>query len=205
MEVLAQLMATYPALMAMTDQTERMAATGRLAMDAKSIAPEARRAVIARRLPEHDWPEAALEIVAFDIAAGALVAFDRSSGVDLVDAVTASCAVPGVWPVATIKGRTYTDGGSYSADNAHLAKGAERVIIASPLGGISPFPPGFHLEDQVTALEAAGSAILAICPDDAAREAMGLNPLDPAVRRPCALAGRVQGRTLAARLSELWG
>ena len=36
----------------------------------------------------------------------------------LVDAVAASCAVPGVWPPVTIGGRRYVDGGVRSSDNA---------------------------------------------------------------------------------------
>jgi predicted acylesterase/phospholipase RssA len=35
---------------------------------------------------------------------------DRMSGVSLVDAVAASCAVPGIWPPVTIAGRRYMDG-----------------------------------------------------------------------------------------------
>ena len=60
---------------------------------------------------------------------GELVVFDRESGVELVDAVAASCAVPGVWPPATVAGRRYIDGGARSGTNADLAAGAERVLI----------------------------------------------------------------------------
>lgn len=204
MEVLVALMAAYPALMAMTDQCERMAAMGKLALNANSVAPEARRAMIERRLPEHGWPEAPLSVIAIDIAAGTLVSFEATSDVNFIDAIGASCAVPGVWPVVTIGGRTFTDGGFYSADNAHLAQGAERVLIVSPLGGVAPYPPGYQLADQVTALEQSGSKVLAICPDDDARAAMGTNPLDPAVRIPSATAGRAQGRVIAAQVAQFW-
>lgn len=205
MDVLAEMMAVYPAIMAMTDEAGRMAAMAPMAFNAKTVEPAVRHAMIARRLPSHDWPVTPLEIAAIDVASGTLVCFDRSSGVDLVDAVAASCAVPGVWPVVTIQGRTYTDGGFYSSDNAHLAAGAKRVLIASPLGGVSPYPPGYRLADQVAALEAAGSAVMAICPDPLAREAMGANPLNPAVRIPSAIAGRAQGRALAAEVARFWG
>lgn len=40
--------------------------------------------------------------------------FKRNSGVELVDAVLASCAVPYMWPPATINRRRYIDGGCYS-------------------------------------------------------------------------------------------
>ena len=60
--------------------------------------------------------------------------FDRTSGVSLVDAVAASCAVPGIWPPVTIQGARYVDGGVRSSDNADLASGFARVIVVSPLG-----------------------------------------------------------------------
>ena len=41
-----------------------------------------------------------------------------SSGVDLVDAVAASCAVPGIWPPVTIGGARYIDGGIWSLTNS---------------------------------------------------------------------------------------
>ena len=63
--------------------------------------------VIAHRLPSHDWPDRVLRISAIDTATGELVAFDRTSGVSLVDAVAASCAVPAVWPPVTIGDRRY--------------------------------------------------------------------------------------------------
>lgn len=204
MATLVELLASYPARMAIANQAERMAAMGELALSANVVTPAVRRAMIARRLSEHDWPERPLTITAIDIKSGALVCFDRSSGVNLVDAVTASCAVPGVWPVVAIGGRQYMDGGVYSSDNAHLAFGSGRVIIASPLGDVTPFPTGYRLTDQVAMLDASGSAVLTICPDSAARVAMGRNPLDPAIRTPSALAGRAQGHSLAAQVAALW-
>jgi NTE family protein len=60
--------------------------------------------------------------------------------VDLVDAVAASCALPGIWPPATIGARRFMDGGLRSSDNADLAEGAARIIVVSPLGLDSPLP-----------------------------------------------------------------
>jgi NTE family protein len=161
--------------------------------------------MIERRLSDHDWPKAALTITAVDVGNGALAAFDAASGVSLVDAVSASCAVPGISPVVEIAGRHYMDGGVYSVDNAHLAAGAERVIVASPFGSVSPAPAGFHLNDAVAALEAGGSKVLVIEPDVEVRTAMGANPLDPAVRKPSAEAGFAQGKKLAQQVGEFWG
>jgi predicted acylesterase/phospholipase RssA len=47
--------------------------------------------------------------------AGADVALDRTAGVPLVEAVAASCAVPGIWPPVTTGGRRFIDGGTRRA------------------------------------------------------------------------------------------
>lgn len=204
MAAIAELMQVFPKLNAISDHNERMQAVGQLAKTATTVPPAVRRAMIERRLSDHAWPAAKLTITAVDAESGALVAFDASSGVSLVDAVAASCAVPGVWPLVEIAGKSYFDGGGYTVDNAHLAAGAERVVIASPLGSASTAPAGFHLTDAVAALEAAGSKVLVIDPDPASRAAMGANPLDPAVRRPSAEAGLAQGLRLAASVGAFW-
>ena len=50
----------------------------------------------------------------------------------LVDAVAASCAVPGIWPPVTINGRRYIDGGVGSATHADLAAGYDRILVIVP-------------------------------------------------------------------------
>ena len=50
------------------------------------------RATVAARLPSQRWPERTVLITAVDAHTGEPVVFDRHSGVDLVDAVAASCA-----------------------------------------------------------------------------------------------------------------
>ena len=54
------------------------------------------------RLPRPEWPDKPMIIVAIDAHTGELAAFDRDSGVDLVDAVTASTALPGLVPTVSI-------------------------------------------------------------------------------------------------------
>ncbi|KOG91505.1 patatin, partial [Streptomyces varsoviensis] len=70
-----------------------------------------RRAVVERRLLSHEWPARRLLVTAVDAATGEFTAFDAASGVGIVDAVAASCAVPGVWPPVTIGAKRYIDGG----------------------------------------------------------------------------------------------
>ena len=92
--------------------------------------------MIAERLPVREWPARRLLVTAVDAVSGEFVVFDRDSGVSLVDAVGASCAVPGVWPPVTIGGRRYVDGGVRSAVNADLAAGAEAVVVLAPTRGV---------------------------------------------------------------------
>jgi NTE family protein len=203
-EAIAKLMVAFPKLQAITDHTDRMQAMGQMALAAETVAPDIRREMIVNRLSVHEWPVAPITITAVDITSGELVVFNATSGVSLVDAVCASCAVPGVWPVVEIGRQRYMDGGVFSVDNAHLAVGAQRVIIASPFGTVSPSSDGYTLNDAVASLEASGSKVLVIEPDSASRAAMGANPLDPEVRKPSAESGLAQGRSLAEGVGRFW-
>ncbi len=99
-----------------------------------------RRAMVAARLPRPEWPDRPMIVVAVDAHTGELAAFDRDSGVDLVDAVTASTALPGLVPTQSINGTHYIDGGVRSPENADLASGYANVVVLSPLGGRSRTP-----------------------------------------------------------------
>ncbi|RRQ88031.1 patatin-like phospholipase family protein [Streptomyces griseofuscus] len=181
---------------------ELRGAVGRVALAARTVSEPERLAVIESRLPEHDWPQRALRVVAVDAETGDTRVFDRDSGVSLVDAVAASCAVPGVWPPVTIAGRRYIDGGIRSVANVDLAAGAARVLVLVPLGPVEPLPSDHSLDDTVAALRAEGAEVLVIGPDDASTSAIGANPLDPATREPAARAGREQGRELKLEWAE---
>ncbi|MGW2060967.1 patatin-like phospholipase family protein [Streptomyces sp. NPDC001937] len=160
-----------------------------------------RRALIASRLLTPEWPERQLRITAVHATTGELHTFDRDSGVPLADAVTASCAVPAVWPVATIDGQDWIDGGVYSPANAHLAAGCERVVVIAPTATgnkviVSP-------RSQATDLEAKGARVALITPDAAARKAFGRNPLDPSRRASAARAGLAQSATYTEKVAAV--
>jgi NTE family protein len=88
-----------------------------------------------------------------------------------------------------------------SLANADLAAGAERVLILVPSLPQSPF--GQSIPDAE--LEALASArVLTIYADDDSITAMGMNPLDPASRRPAANAGRERGRQVAGDVAAFW-
>ncbi|MDX3188579.1 patatin-like phospholipase family protein [Streptomyces sp. MN03-5084-2B] len=184
------------AVTAATDPAEVRRAVGKLALAAETVPEADRRAVIEARLPVHDWPAQRLVIVGVDAETGEPRRFDRESGVSLVDAVAASCAVPGVWPTVTIDGRQYVDGGVRSAENADYATGFKRVTVVSPLGVDAPLPMEKPLLEVLDDLRAAGAEVTLITPDEASRAAIGENPLDPAKRTPAAEAGRAQGAAL---------
>jgi NTE family protein len=161
------------------------------------------RATVAARLPGRHWPEQAVLITAVDARTGEPVTFDRSSGVDLVDAVAASTAGG---PAYAIGDRRYIDGGYRSVENADLAAGHERVLVLAPLGGRSRQPQqwGTHLAAQVDDLRARGSRVETICPDSSAEHLFGASAMDLSLRPPAARAGSEQGRALAGQLADFW-
>jgi NTE family protein len=173
---------------------EQLRGFGRFALSATTVPESARRAVIESRLPSPDWPATPTRLIAVDCESGETTAFDASSGVSLVDAVTASCAVPGVWPPATIGGRRYMDGGVRSADNADLAAGYARITVISPLGLDSTLPTPLPLREVVAHLREGGAVVTVVFPDAGSVAAIGPNALDPETRVPAATAGRDQGR-----------
>lgn len=161
---------------------------GALALQTPADAQEARRTMIAARLPSHTWPERRLLIVAVDVESGERRAFDRSSGVDLIDAVTASGAVPGIWPTVALGGHRYMDGGVYSIDNADLAVGCDHVLILT-LPARVPTLCVASLDAAVDTLRRSGTHVDVVHPDEASQVAfasVGGNLLDPSVREAAA-------------------
>ncbi len=205
-----------PPSLPMTTVFERMRAIGaaansaadlRRAMGAFGLESDAtfgpaatgqRRAMVAARLPLPEWSDRRMIVVAVDAHTGELAAFDRDSGVELVDAITASTALPGAGPTHSINGTHYINGGVRSGENADLASGYSNVLVISPFGGRSHTPPqtgqfeglrrdtewGTGLESEVEALRKQGSRVEVITPDADSLAAMGSNQMDPATRIP---------------------
>jgi NTE family protein len=162
------------------------------------------RATVATRLPSQDWPQRTVLITAVDAETGEPVVFDRHSGVDLVDAVAASCSSGRPYRIGNSR---YIDGGYRSnAENADLAAGSARVLVLSPFGGRTrtPLAWGMHLATQVDELRARGSSVQTIFPDSSSEHLFGANAMDPSLRPPAARAGYAQGRSLAVQLTEFW-
>ena len=184
-----------------TSAEEGRRRVGRFALDSTTVAPGDRRAIISARLTVKSWPDRRVLVTAVNAVTGELRVFDRHSGVDLIDAVTASCAVPGIWPTVEIDGNHYTDGGVRTIANSDLAAGSDPVLILAPLAEANaPIAlPAYEL----AVLEP--SRIHIVCADDASLLAFGSNPLDPATAPGSARAGRDQGRRIAAEIAAFLG
>ena len=178
------------------DASERRRQVGKLALEADTPSEAARRALVAGRLAGLEWPERPVAIVAVDAMTGERRVFDARSGVDLVDAVAASSAVPGVWPPVAIGDTRYVDGGIYSSCNADLAAGYQRVLVLAPIAD-------GEIDAQMDQVRTTGLIEL-LTPDAEALAAFGTDPLDPAVRAPAARAGYAQGRRSAPTVARIW-
>ncbi len=129
---------------AATSAADLQRAMGGFGLECASIlGPRAaqHRGVVAARLPRHEWPARPMIVVAIDAHTGALATFDRDSGVDLVDAITAGTALPGSSPTISINGTRYINGGVRSAENADLASSYANVVVLSPFDMRDAAPP----------------------------------------------------------------
>lgn len=174
---------------------------GRAALRAKTVPESERRTAIQSRVHRDAWPAARLLIPAVEAATGEVRVFDNDSGVSLIDAVAASCAVPLVWPPMTVGGKRYIDGGVRSVANVDLAAGYDRVVVIAPITAAAR--RAARPAAQAAALGPATTAVV-ISPTDAALTAIGRNPLDPSRRAPAAEAGRMQAAQEAERVRRVW-
>jgi len=188
------------ALRGTRDERAALAKVGDLAVRTSTVEESARTAVIAQRLPIHTWPAGEVKITAVNARTGEFAVFDKSSGIDLVLAVAASCAVPLVWPPITIGTERYIDGGMRSVANVDLAAGFDPVIVIAPQ--TVGLRKGSAPAQQLARLGASSS--LLVSPDAEARRSMGNNSLDPTARAGSAVAGLEQADRVAATVSAAW-
>lgn len=182
------------------DEIEVRRRLGGVALNAPTVDESARITVIESRLSSHEWSDAELKVTAVDATTGEFIVIDRHSGIPLVTAVAASCAVPGIWPPVTIGTSRFIDGGIRSGSNADLAEGYDVVVILAPFaGGFGP-----SVESEAEALRARGAVVEVIAADEASIAAFGTNVLDPATRAPSLHEGRRQGRLEIERIAEVW-
>ncbi|TPG36110.1 patatin-like phospholipase family protein [Mycolicibacterium hodleri] len=190
------------AMMTPGTKEEKLQRIGAIAVATETVAEPVRRAVIGHRLPSREWADRVLRVTAVDVATGELLVIDRDSGIGLVDAVAASCAVPGAWPPVTVGDRRFMDGGVGSTVNMTAASDCDAVVVLVPSSETVPSPFG---DGVVAEIAAFPGETLAVYADAESITAFGLNPLDPACRIPSANAGRAQGRRDATRIARFLG
>jgi len=205
--VVAHLARQVAVVAAAADPADLRRRIGALALERAAAgdasAPARWRATVASRLPQSGWPDRDVRLTAVDARTGEPVVLDRSSGVDLVDAVAASCSSGPAYPVGDA---WYVDGGYRRNENADLAAGCDRVLVLSPFGGRSLTPPAWRMQlaAQVEELRAAGSRVVVVGPQESAAHLFGERAMEAALRPLAARAGAEQGRSLAGGLAALW-
>jgi len=199
---LAKMVADWTSLMSQSEPGQELrAAIGRYALAASTVPERRRREVIEARLPSHKWPDRDLRIVTVDASTGEERVFTADDGVDLVDVVAGSCAVPGVWPPMTIDDRRYIDGGVRSSTNVDLVSDFDIVLVLAPVEDLTVLDPDV---DKASKKVLKRKSTLAIRPDEDSLTAFGANPLDPETARPAAQAGRAQAESVADDVRALW-
>ncbi|WP_216211609.1 patatin-like phospholipase family protein [Amycolatopsis aidingensis] len=181
---------------------EIRARLGALALSARAGPESTLREIVADYLPGTGWPGRRLLVTAVDAASGALATFGVGSGASLVDAVAASCALPGVWSPVTIGTRRYLDAIIRSPTNADLAAGYARVVVLAPVPDIRGLP-GAGVQEQTAPVRAAGE-VLVLSPDEGTRAALGRDPRDASRQPEAARASLAQSASVAGRVRELW-
>jgi NTE family protein len=112
-----------------------------------------------------------------------------------------------VWSPIIFENHRHMDGGFYSAENADLAAGFERVLA---LALKEPDPPFgvIGLESMVRTLEDGGSRVAVIHPDSSIQDIVNSvhgNVLDPSIGPRIVELARAQGRRVAdEHIASFW-
>jgi len=174
---------------------------GAAALRAHPAGGHERVEVIRSRIGVEEWPEGDLRITTVNAQTGEFVVFTRDSGVDLVHAVAASCAVPLVWPAVSIYDTAFIDGGMRSTTNADVARDATDVVVV-----LAPLPQAFSRATRISAQLARGRAArhVVITPDRQSLAAFGSNVLDPSRRPDAAREGLRQATAVIEEIRAVW-
>jgi len=176
------------------------------------------RDTIRSVVPSGWSPHPNLWIVACDYETGRRIPFGRADAPDgdLVDAVAASCAIPGIYHPVTVGGRRYVDGGIYSTSNADILRDEDLdlVVCLNPTSTLHPIrainprdafnlvfqrASGRRLGREAKKLRAAGTDVVLIQPLEEDLVAMGPNLMRTGNRNEVIEVAR---RTVARQLGE---
>ena len=147
------------------------------------------------------WPGARYACTGVDAGDGGFQLWDATCGVDLLPAVAASCAIPGVFPPVAVDGRRYMDGGVRSPANADLAAGHELVVLVFVDTPGLPAWAKARVMEEVELLKSGDSTVVVVTPEDGSAAAIG----DAARQAEAARAGLAQGLGQAEILKTVWG
>ena len=177
------------------------AALGQFSRSTAPLMPLAQRhAIVSARLVTTEWP-ATLRITVIDTETGELRVLDAASGVSLLDAASATGAVPGIWPPVSFQSSSWIDGGMVSTTNARLATGYERVVVLAPMPAGLGAIPGAAQDLSELGEHVRG---FLISPDEASVEAIGTNPYDADRRGAVAKAGWAQATAVTEQVRLMW-
>ena len=186
-----------------TDPRQALRAIGRAAREASTPAEDVYLGLFGT-LDGIAWP-AGFRCTAIDTDTGDLVVWDQRSGVPLLHAVGASCAVPMLFPTVTIKGRRYIDGGILSHLNATAAPPTDVLVVLSchPLGskgtgGGGALGASLTPDDELASLREA-TRLVAVEPDFSDIEAPA-NLMDPNLAIQAFQIGKRQASSEAAAI-----
>jgi len=183
---------------ASADTAERRVEIGRRGLAAtRVISEEMQVRITTTALGDiHEWPVPLLTIATTDVGDGSVRFLGQHDGVPLERALAASTAQPGRVAPITIGDRRYMDGG-VAGTNVDGAAGYGVIVALTP--GAGP-----KTKQEVDALRAQGSRVLAIAPDTDSESARGQDLFDVTRVRPSAEAGYRQAAAVLAEVRELW-
>jgi NTE family protein len=190
------------------DPRQALKAIGRAAQEASTLAEDVYLGLFSA-LDGTAWP-AGFRCTAIDADTGDLVVWAHGSGVPLLLAVAASCVVPKLFPVVTIKGRRYLDGGILSHLNATAAPPADVLVVLSchPLrsqgAGADPaLAVSRATADAELARLSETTRLVAVDPDFSRSEAPA-GMMDPNFAIQAFQIGKRQAEREAATIQAAW-
>nr|WP_042181358.1 patatin-like phospholipase family protein [Kibdelosporangium sp. MJ126-NF4]CEL12899.1 Patatin [Kibdelosporangium sp. MJ126-NF4]CTQ98583.1 Patatin [Kibdelosporangium sp. MJ126-NF4] len=185
------------------DPKKIMAGLGAMAATTDTALPEpVLRKTITHHLLASDWPRQRLVITAVDAESGELAVFDRDTGASLLDALTATHSLPGIWPPVAVGDRRYIDGCVRSPTNVDLAAGHDRVVVLAPMAD-TPHMPGSNVLEQVEPLR-EHARVEVVQPDESARAAIDETTQGGSRMAAVTRAGIAQAASLVESLGALW-
>lgn len=181
-----------------TEPREIRRRVGQLAVNARTMPEEEFCKSVAASLPIDTWPDQRFAAVAVNVESGDARLFDKASGVAMVSAVAAACAIPVLCPPVYLGGSRYIDAGLRSNENLDLATGFESILVMSPRGLLCPQAfGGTTLEEDVRAMRGRGVRVEVIEPEGHMLDLICEHMLDQTAPVEIGTAGREQGQRMA--------